>query len=81
MAARPHHNETLTCLRFPSRTRPSVRRDDLLAHDCQNLANLDFETPFRDIYDAVDRLCPFHVRTALSAFESGGVNALVVMVL
>lgn len=71
MAAHPHHNETLSSLRFPNKTRSSVRRDDCLSHDCQILTNLDFETPFRDIYDAVDRLCSFHVRIYLTMTRDG----------
>eukprot|EP00210_Caulerpa_lentillifera_P001576 g1514.t1 len=60
MATHSHNSQSSSSLTFSKKPRP-VRRDDCLVQDCQNLAKLDYETPFRDIFDAVDRLLPFHI--------------------
>lgn len=68
MATHSHNSQSSSSLTFSKKPRP-VRRDDCLVQDCQNLAKLDYESPFRDIFDAVDRLLPFHVSSPSFAPE------------
>lgn len=50
----------------PTNTRAPKRPLELVSDDCRRVCTPDFERPFSSLYNAIDRLLPFHVGTPLS---------------
>lgn len=61
MSAQQLNNKTPSNIYTSNKNASSYYRDDFLLRDYQNLSKLDIETPFMNIFDAIDRLLPFHV--------------------
>ena len=51
----------------PTTTRAPKRPLELVSDDCRRVCTPDYERPFSSLYNAVDRLLPFHVGTPSSA--------------